>query len=57
MGHHRRYPHLTRCDVVLLDVLRVEKGPAAARAFERLIEAQYRDAARHAKRHVSHTQL
>ncbi len=50
MGH-RRYPHLSRQDVGLLDALRASCGEAAARSFERLLRAQHRDE-RHAKRHV-----
>lgn len=52
MGHHRRYPHLTRADVETLDALRAEKGAEAARDYERLLEAQHRDAVRHDQRHV-----
>lgn len=50
--HHRRFPHLARADVEALDVLRAVRGPAAARAYERLLEAQHRDATRLAERHV-----
>jgi len=38
---HRRFPHLTRADVVLLDELERTRGRAAAREFERLVRAQH----------------
>lgn len=51
MGH-RRYASRTAADVDILDVLERALGPAAARAFDALLQQQHRGE-RGFRRHVS----
>ncbi len=49
---HRNFAHLGPGDVALLDALAAARGRDAARDFERLLEAQHRDATRFRARQV-----
>lgn len=49
---HRTYAHMAAGEAELLDVLQAERGPKAAREFERLLQSQHRSNERFARHHV-----